>query len=109
MRGGTMFHNLRYYVTQPNFAARHPQIFVATDGQILIYEVFAAFSTNIDFDYIQVHFTEAQPFNALLDEINRRNTLSTRITITEDDNILILSTCTNTHQDTRYVVVARLI
>jgi len=108
MRNGTMFHNLRYFVQQDGFAARHRNIYVITPHETLIYEVFAAFSTNIDFDYIQVSFGVGD-FAALLDEILQRNVLDTGIAPNPNNNILVLSTCTNNHQDTRFVVVGRLL
>jgi len=108
MRNGTMFHNLRYFVNVADFWQRHRNIYVVTAENTFIYEVFAAFSTNIDFDYIQVFFDSEEDFGALLAEIYRRNVINTGATPTTNDNILVLSTCTNQHQDTRFVVVGRL-
>jgi len=110
MRNGTMFHNLRYFVNQDDFVQNHRNIYVITPEITLIYEIFAAFSTNIDFYYIQVHFNSDGEFAALLNEIAHRNVINTNARpATPSDNILVLSTCTNTHQDTRFVVVGRLL
>jgi len=108
MNNGTMFHNLRYYIRQgQDFFEQHPRITVITDTRVLFYDIFSVFQTNIDFDYIQVDFKEGE-FEYLLNEIIRRRAYNTGVMATADDNILILSTCTNVTDDTRIVVAARL-
>ena len=107
MNNGTMFHNLRYYMREDFFRA-HPYITVVMEHQVLIYEIFSVFQTNVDFDYIQVDFGSTEEFGALVDEITRRRAYNTGITATTDDSMLILSTCTNVTNDTRIVVAARL-
>ncbi|MCL2565761.1 MAG: class B sortase [Defluviitaleaceae bacterium] len=107
MRNGTMFHNLRYYMDR-SFLDAHPHIKIITDDNVMIYEVFSVFSTRIDFYYIQVEFGSQEEFGELVDEIIRRSVHNVGITASADDNILVLSTCTNAEIDTRYVVVGRL-
>ncbi|MCL2168821.1 MAG: class B sortase [Defluviitaleaceae bacterium] len=108
MRNGTMFHNLRYYMSRDFFEA-NPHIAIVTDQYVLIYEIFAAFSTNIDFYYIQVNFETPEQFEGLINEMINRSAYNTSITPTATDRILILSTCTNIREDTRFVVAARLV
>ncbi|MDR2166758.1 MAG: class B sortase [Clostridiales bacterium] len=107
MRNGSMFHNLRHFMNRDFFEA-HPHILIITDYNILIYEIFAAFSTNIDFYYIQVHFESPAEFADLINEIIARSNHNTDISPTEADQILILSTCTNIREDTRFVIAGRL-
>jgi len=107
MRNGTMFHNLRYYLTRDFFEA-HPLIKIFTDTKVLIYEIFSTFSTHVDFEYIQVHFNSDKEFGGLIGEIMRRRAFDTGIAARRDDRLLILSTCTNVDEDTRFVVAARL-
>jgi len=106
MNNGTMFHNLRYYM-QRDFFEAHPQITIITDNLVLIYDIFSVFQTRIDFDYIQVDFGEGE-FAALISEITRRSLHASSVAADNRDNILILSTCTNTSEDSRMVVAARL-
>jgi len=107
MRNGTMFHNLRYF-TDPVFAAEHPHIKVITDERVFIYEIFSVFTTFIDFDYIQVEFDTREEFGELVTEISRRRLFNTGVIASQYDNILVLSTCTNVHLDSRIVVTGRL-
>lgn len=107
MNNGTMFHNLRYYMSRDFFEA-HPNIVVILDERVLVYEIFSVFQTRIDFDYIQVEFESRREFGALVDEITRRRVYDTGVYATEEDRMLILSTCTNVDDDTRIVVAGRL-
>jgi len=108
MQNGTMFHNLRYYMNREFFEA-HPYIKVVTDEMVFIYEIFTVFSTHINFNYIQVEFENDKEFGMLVEGMIRRSVFDTGVTATQDDRILVLSTCTNVHRDTRIVVVGRLV
>jgi len=107
MNNGTMFHNIRYYLQQEFFEA-HPHIKVITDDTIFVYEIFSAFTTHIEFNYIQVLFDYDDEFEELVAEISRRSVYNTGVTASGDDRILALSTCTNVNRNTRIVVVGRL-
>jgi len=105
----TMFHSLRYYVRNPNFFKDHPYIIITTDCNVMVYEIFATFTTCINFNYIQVKFDEPEEFEKLLSELIKRSIYRPKGIPTADDKILTLSTCTNASVDTRIVVVGKLI
>jgi len=108
MRNGTMFHNLRYFINADYFNTNR-YITVFTETEMLTYQVFAALSANIAFDYIQVEFHNDTDFLNLVDELKRRSIQQSDITVRADDRIIILSTCTNTDNDWRFVVAGVLI
>jgi len=108
MLNGTMFHNLRYFMNA-DFFNENRYIVVITAYEILTYEIFSAFSTRVDFDYIQTDFEDDDDYMALVDEIQRRSVHDLNIPVNADDRILVLSTCTNTTRDMRFVVVGVLI
>lgn len=110
MNNGTMFHNLRYYVNSgaETFFEAHSYITIMVENEVLVYEIFSAFITRVDFNYIQTEFADDQ-FAQLIAELNRRNTLRTDRYAREDDRVLLLSTCTNISRDTRIVVAGRLV
>jgi sortase B len=107
MRNGTMFHNLRYFMEQP-FVRANPHIRVITPRATLVYEIFATFSTTIDFDYIQVFFNDPYEFEELINELIAHRYFDIGTTPSRFDRILILSTCANRQENTRFVVAARL-
>jgi len=108
VNNGTMFHDLRFFLDAEYFAANR-LITLVTEENTLTYEVFAAFYTHVDFDYIQVSFADDADFLRLTGELIRRSDHDAGISIGADDRILILSTCTNTSWDMRYVVAAVLL
>jgi len=107
MRNGEMFHNIRYFMNL-DFFQENRYITIITEHEILTYEIFSAFSTRVDFEYIQVDFYDDDDFLRLLSEVQRRCIHGTESLLGVDDRILILSTCTNVEQDTRIVVAAFL-
>ena len=107
MRNGTMFHNLRYFMGSDFFDANR-YIVIFTENEMLTYEIFSAFSTRTDFEYIQVDFDDDEDYLQLVNEIRRRSVHGGNIPVNADDRILILSTCTNTARDMRFVVAGVL-
>jgi len=107
MRNGTMFHDLRYFMGSDYFDANR-YIVVVTEREILTYEIFSAFSTRTDFEYIQIDFYDDEDYLQLLNEMRRRSVHEQNIPVYVNDRILILSTCTNTAQDMRFVVAGVL-
>ena len=107
MRNGTMFHDLRYFMGSDYFNANR-YIIIVTENEMFTYEIFSAFSTRTDFEYIQVDFYDDEDYLQLVNEIKRRSVHELSIPVNADDRILILSTCTNTAQDMRFVVAGVL-
>ena len=103
-----MFHNIRYYMER-DFFNNHPIITIITDEFIFIYQAFAAFSTMVDFYYIQVDFESNADFYALINEIKNRSNHPIPRIVNYNEQILILSTCTNAHEDERFVLASVLI
>ena len=109
MQNGTMFHNLRYFLHTPGFAQNNRYITIITDDDVLVYQVFAVFSTGIYFNYIQVFFETEEEFEKLLQKMADRSVYNAGFKPTYADNILVLSTCTNVDRNTRIVVVGKKI
>jgi len=103
-----MFHELGLFMEQDFFEANR-RITILTDTHFMIYEIFAAFSTSIDFDYIQIDFASDEEFSWLIEELLKRSHFDGGANVNSDDKILILSTCTNTDRDMRYVIASRLV
>lgn len=108
MRNGSMFHDLRFFM-QRDFLETNRYITVLTENKALKYEIFSAFSTSIDFDYIQTNFADDYVFDEFINELKGRAVNNTGVVVSSQDRILILSTCTNVQRDSRYVVVGKLV
>lgn len=108
MRNGTMFHNVRFY-SDESYLKDHKIINLKTLYDDTKWEVFAFYSTNVEFDYIKTNFNSDQQFQAFLDDIQSKSFYTVDKNLTVKDKILTLSTCTNVDEDTRFVVHAKLI
>ena len=108
MRNRSMFHDLRYY-TGSDFFHDHQIIRYTTLYEETTWEVFAFYPTRIDFNYIQTSFASADDVAAFIKAISLRSVVETSVEVSSDDAILTLSTCTNTADNMRYALHAKLI
>ncbi len=110
MKDGSMFEPLMHY-TDENFYKQNPIIELKTLYGNYEAEVFAAYKTTTDFDYIQTDFSSKKQYKQFLNEINKKSLLHSDITIDENDKIITLSTCDYTLDaiDGRFAVHAKLV
>lgn len=105
---GTMFGSLKSYREQ-SYAEEHPYIFILTDEGYLRYQVCYAVVTTADsyiYDYEFAEGTDA--YATHLANLSADALYDLDIQVTEDDNIITLSTCTGVTQNQRFIVVGRL-
>jgi len=108
MKDGSMFHNIRYYSDYEYFTT-NKYINLMTLYENTQWEIFAFYDTHTDFDYLITDFDSEERHQEFLNEITSRSNHLSPITVTTEDKILTLSTCTNVDENTRFVVHAKLI
>ena len=108
MRNGIMFHDLQFFM-QPEYFANHRYITILTENHVLTYEIFAAFSTHIAFEYVRTRFVDDYDFEYFVHSLKERAVNRTETVVETHDRIILLSTCTGTHRDMRYVVAGKLV
>ncbi len=115
---GILFAQLKKF-KDPIYAEEHPYIFFSTAEEDMAWEIFAVFDATIDFSYIQpgVYWSSFEP---LLQTVYEASIYDYDFTVSEDDKLLTLSTCTfsvpgneampvNALNDYRFVIMARLV
>jgi len=115
MKSGKMFGNLNYY-SKESYYKEHPRIHFDTiyeEGRYQIMYVFRSRIYNEDdivFKYYQF-FDVATPeeFDSNMNEMKKLSLYDTGVTATYGDRLITLSTCDNSEQDGRFVVVAKKI
>jgi len=107
MRNGSKFHNIRFF-HQEEFFRSHTYISLYTPYRETVWDIFSFFHTTIDFCYLTTNFQSRDAFYEFLLELQSRSHFTTDAVLSEDDQILILSTCAAIGGDNRYVLVARL-
>jgi sortase B len=86
----------------------HPIIHFDTKFNNQDWEVFSAYTTDVDFDYIQTDFKSNKEYNQFLQLIQQKSVHPSTLKLAEDDTILTLSTCSYAFNNARFVVHARL-
>ncbi len=96
------FHHL-------DFAQKTPYIYYSTESEEMVWQVFAAFYTEVQFNYI-VSDGSSDYMKNLISEAKSRSLHKYNVDVNENDKILTLSTCTRAcgpSPNQRFVVMAR--
>lgn len=95
-----------------DFAKEHTHIYFNSKDRDMVWVVFAAFYTDINFNYIDPNPTNAD-FKKIIDGAKERSEHIFNVDVNTSDKILTLSTCTrrfkNLGDKQRFVVMARLL
>jgi len=108
MRNGTMFGGLSRFAGY-DFFKEHQIINFSTLYEDTAWEVFAFYTTHIDFPYTHINFASRDQWVLMLESFIDRSVHEADHKPTATDRILTLSTCENNDNDLRLVVQARLI
>jgi sortase B len=108
MKNGSMFHDLVYYKDQ-QFFEKHPIIFFDTLYEEEKWEIFSVYVTNVKFNYLITNFKTVEEQQKYLNIIKDKSLFKKDITLTKDDKILTLSTCSYEFKNARLVVQAKLV
>lgn len=113
MKSGKMFGQLDKYKDK-TFWEKHPMIQFDTIYEKGTYQIVYAFqskvykSDEIAFKYYQfIDANSKEEFDSYMNEMNRLSLYDTGVPVTYGDQFLTLSTCDQTTQDGRFVLVAK--
>lgn len=107
MRSGAMFAVLRLYTTERNLK-KWPNIYIRTDEGVFRYEIFSSFYAPLDSPVYGLSFNQTETKENLLKYSKENSEIESEIEPALTDRILTLSTCTNTDDNLRWIVQARL-
>lgn len=103
---GKMFASLARYRDRAYWES-HPYIYLLTPDGYTKYVIFSFYETSSTGSTYTFAFEDDAAYDAYLAEIQRRSAYSTGISVRTEDDIITLSTCTNTGKTRRYIVHAR--
>ena len=113
MKSGKMFGNLNYY-SKESYYKEHPQIQFDTIYEEGIYDIMYVFRSRIYnedevvFKYYQfLDVNSEDEFYSAMDEMARLSLYDTGVYAEYGDKLITLSTCDNSEEDGRFVVVAK--
>jgi len=91
------------------FLNEHKIIEMSTIKGNYKWEIFAAYTTDTDFFYIDTVFADLNDYGSFLNTIKSKSAIDTKVSVTSSDTILTLSTCDYVKTNGRYVVQAKLV
>jgi sortase B len=106
MRDQSMFHNLILYKDEM-FFKENPVILISDLYETHTFEIFSAYVTTTDFYYIETEFPTADEYLQFLELVRNKSHHNREITLSKQDHLLTLSTCTYESNDARFVIHAR--
>ncbi len=106
MKNDTMFGTLPDYREQDYFE-EHPVMYLLTPTQNYMVELFAGYVTSTT-DSIYEAIDTQEERNNILQRSQSQSNFTTDIEVTDDDRLLILSTCSYEYENARYVVLGKL-
>lgn len=108
MKDGSMFKDLMKYKDK-DFFEENTVIQFYTLYRLTEWEIFSAYITSTDFNYIATGFPSDEDYLDFLDNIKGKSMHHRDIELKNYDNILTLSTCTYEFKGARFVVHAKRI
>lgn len=110
MKDETMFNQITKY-EKKEFFDTHKKIYFDTLYGSYDAEVFAAYYTTTDFDYIQTEFDSKEEYKTLLNEMKEKSLFESEVEVNEEEQIITLSTCDYTLDPNkgRFVVHAKVV
>ena len=109
MNSGAMFGSLPQYEKQ-EYYEEHPTMQLYTPQGSYTLEIFSAFVAKTSEKYYQRTFASQEEFADFLEIFRDKSAIATDVEVGPEDRIVTLSTCTkNGGDDTRFVVMARLV
>lgn len=91
------FNTLENYYDK-EYYDNHKYITLITNEEEKIYEIFSVYVETSDFSYMNINFIDDEDFYNHINNLKYKSLYDTGIELKEDDEILILQTCSN-HED----------
>lgn len=107
MSDGSMFAELHKYQWQ-DVPEKYPYIYIAIDGAVLRYAIFACYEADISSDTYRLSFADDAARERALAQYHSSSSITMPLTLNAESHILTLSTCTGNQKQLRLVVQAVL-
>jgi sortase B len=108
MKDVSMFHDILKYKDE-DFFNNNDKITFNTLYKESVWQVFSAYVTEVNFNYLITDFPSDKDFANYITVIRSKSKFKKDISVTTDDHILTLSTCSYEFKDARTVVNAKLL
>jgi len=109
MNDGSMFNDLELY-KDPNYYKDHRAIYLLTKDRYLRVDIFAGYVTTPQkIDQIYFNFDTQEARGKYISEARRLSSFQSEVVIAEEDKIVSFFTCDYATEDSRFVVIGKLV
>lgn len=108
MNSGAMFGTLPEYAKQEYFE-QHKVLMLYTPSKNYRLEVFAAYEVPANTQSVPLNFSDMAEYREYLDAAAEKSLIRSDVSVSTEDQIVTLSTCTRTDSQKRFIVQAKLV
>ena len=101
----SMFAGLKNYES-PSYLVAHPTVYIDLADGTHAYQIFSVYESPSESDSYTIGFAPDEQYETFLQTLKSRSSYDTGVTVTKDDYIITLSTCTKSGEH-RYLVHAK--
>ena len=105
MKNGSMFAGLKNYES-PSYLVAHHTVYIDLADGTHAYQIFSVYESPSESDSYTIGFAPDEQYETFLQTLKSRSSYDTGVTVTKDDYIITLSTCTKSGEH-RYLVHAK--
>ena len=103
-----MFCSLAEYREKEYYEAHRRMLLITPEAEYELL-IFGVLTVDADSDMYQFSFADQEEKEDYLDRIRENSELDTEVSVTAEDRIVMLSTCTYEFEDARLVVYGKLV
>lgn len=81
---------------------KHPYIYISTTKKVRKYQIFSAYVEVSDWDYMKIVYKSIEEKLAHYQKLKNKSFYETNVDVNENDNILIVQTCSNLKEYSKY-------
>lgn len=108
MKSGSMFGSLKKYETA-SYYQDHPTVLIFTPKKNIEVELFAGYLINASEEIPPILFWDDNAFESYIKDIKERSIFDSDVTVSADDRLVSLCTCSYDVRDGRLILVGKLI
>ena len=108
MKDGSMFCSLAEYREKEYYEAHRRMLLITPEAEYELL-IFGVLTIDADSDMYRFSFADQEEKEDYLDRIRENSELDTEVSVTAEDRIVMLSTCTYEFEDARLVVYGKLV
>lgn len=105
MKNGSMFAGLKNY-SSASYLVAHPNVYIDLEDGTHAYQIFSVYEADADSDSYTIGFAPDEVYEEYLKKIKDRSLYDTSVSVTKEDSVITLSTCTK-HGEKRFLVHAK--